>query len=81
MRAAKQVVNGFTRPAQTLVNAHYQGYLEKGTQRGTYVINTVGENLVAMALPEGATAGSAASPSRRRAPKLKAKSKGEKRGR
>lgn len=40
-------------PAQTLVNAHNQGYLDKGGERGTYVVNTVGENLVAMALPEG----------------------------
>src|SRR5215831_12991867 len=45
------------RPEQTLVNAHHQGYLDKGSERGTYVINTVGENLVAMALPEGANSG------------------------
>lgn len=48
------------RPAQTLVNAHAQGLLDRG-ERGAYSINTVGENLVAMALPsEGkarATAG------------------------
>jgi len=37
-------------PAQTLVNAHAQGLLNRG-ERGAYVINTVGENLVAMALP------------------------------
>jgi hypothetical protein len=42
----------FTRPAQTLINAHTQGYMDKGTERGTYVVNTVGENLVAMALPD-----------------------------
>jgi hypothetical protein len=53
-------------PAQTLVNAHNQGYLDKGAQRGTYTINTVGENLVAMALPEGAAAKTAANASRRR---------------
>ncbi len=41
------------RPDQTLVNAHNQGYLDKGGERGTYVVNTVGENLVAMTLPEG----------------------------
>jgi hypothetical protein len=40
------------RPAQTLVNAHSQGLLDRG-ERGSYVINTVGENLVAMALPSG----------------------------
>jgi hypothetical protein len=38
-------------PAQTLVNAYTQGYMDKGPERGTYVLNTVGENLVAMALP------------------------------
>lgn len=42
--------------AQTLVNAHQQGFLDRG-DRGAYTINTVGENLVAMALPSdgGAT--------------------------
>lgn len=49
----------FTRPAQTLGNAHNQGYIDKGTERGTYVLNTVGENLVAMALPDGVKAGAA----------------------
>jgi hypothetical protein len=44
------------RPAQTLVNAHAQGYLDK-TERGAYAVNTVGENLVAMALPEGGSSG------------------------
>jgi hypothetical protein len=48
-------------PAQTLVNAHNQGYLDKAT-RGNYVVNTVGENLVAMALgsspsPRGSKSG------------------------
>jgi hypothetical protein len=43
-----------TRPkkiAQTLVNAHHQGLLDKGSEKGSYVINSVGENLVAIALP------------------------------
>lgn len=40
--------------AQTLVNAHYQGLLDRG-ERGAYIINTVGENLVAMALPADGT--------------------------
>lgn len=44
-------------PAQTLVNAHNQGYLDKGAERGTYAINTVGENLVAMALPDNGKVG------------------------
>lgn len=38
-------------PGQTLINALHSGLLNKGGQRGTYLINTVGENLVAMALP------------------------------
>lgn len=39
-------------PSQTLVNAHGQGYFDKA-DRGRYALNTVGENLVAMALPQG----------------------------
>jgi len=39
------------KPIITLGNAHRDGLLDKGSERGTYVINTVGENLVAMALP------------------------------
>ena len=38
------------RPSQTLVNAHHLGLLDRG-ERGTYTLNTVGENLVAVALP------------------------------
>jgi hypothetical protein len=37
-------------PVQTLVNAHGQGLLDRG-EPGAYSINTVGENLVAVALP------------------------------
>lgn len=40
-------------PSQTLINAHNQGLLDKTGERGAYAINTVGENLVAMALPGG----------------------------
>jgi hypothetical protein len=40
-------------PGQTLINAHSQGYLDKAGERGAYSVNTVGENLVAMTLPEG----------------------------
>lgn len=39
-------------PAKTLSNAKDMGYLDK-IDRGTYKINTVGENLVAMTLPGG----------------------------
>ncbi len=41
------------KPSQTLVNAHSAGLLNKGAERGTYTISTVGENLVAVALPSG----------------------------
>jgi hypothetical protein len=57
-------------PAQTLVNAHHQGLLDRG-ERGAYTLNTVGENLVAVALPaEGGE--------RRARPGGKRKSKGKK---
>jgi hypothetical protein len=45
----------FTRPAQTLRNAHTLGYLDKGGEKGTYQLNTVGENLVSMTLPANGT--------------------------
>ena len=38
-------------PGQTLRNAHQQGLLDKGSQAGSFAINSVGENLVAMTLP------------------------------
>ncbi|MGH6826495.1 hypothetical protein [Methyloceanibacter sp.] len=41
------------KPGQTLINAHQSGYLDKAADKGAYQINSVGENLVAMALPEG----------------------------
>lgn len=44
-----------TVPGQTLRNAAHAGYLDR-TERGKYRLNTVGENLVAMVLPEGGTA-------------------------
>ena len=40
------------RPAQTLVNAFSQGLLDRGKQ-GRYRLNSVGENLVAVVLPDG----------------------------
>lgn len=40
-------------PSKTLHNASILGYLDKGSARGSFRINTVGENLVAMAMPEG----------------------------
>jgi hypothetical protein len=43
--------NRMPKPAQTLLNAHAQGLLDKGGERGKYTLSTVGENLVAVALP------------------------------
>ena len=60
------------RPAQTLVNAHRAGVLDKA-ERGQYSINTVGENLVAITLPSADASGSA--PRRRTTAKKKAKNK------
>ena len=59
------------RPAQTLVNAHSAGLLDKGTDRGTYQINSVGENLVAVSLPS--SAGSTPTKRKKSDKKLKAK--------
>lgn len=44
------------KPAQTLINAHNGGLLDKAAERGSYAISTVGENLVPMALPSGSGA-------------------------
>ena len=44
------------RPAQVLVNAYQDGVLDRG-RTGHYKLNSVGENLVAMALPGTAEAG------------------------
>jgi hypothetical protein len=46
-------------PAQTLINAFNSGYLDKTSERGRYRLNAVGENLVAMVLPEGEAAATA----------------------
>jgi hypothetical protein len=43
----------FGNPLQTLNNAHKLGLLDRGPERGTFLINSVGENLVAMTLPDG----------------------------
>jgi hypothetical protein len=47
--------NRLPRPAQTLINAHTNGLLDKGANRGEYLISTVGENLVAVSLPGNAS--------------------------
>ena len=46
-------------PGKTLRNAHGVGLLDKGADAGTFRLNTVGENLVAMTLPGGAIDSSA----------------------
>lgn len=43
----------FSNPNKTLNNAHMQGLLDRGKDKGTFVINSVGENMVAMTLPSG----------------------------
>lgn len=64
-------------PGQTLRNACYNGLLDKASDRGSFKINTVGENLVAVTLPSE----SAVSPSaKKKVPRKSAskKSKGKK---
>lgn len=39
-------------PIQTLRNASFNGLIDKAENKGFYKINTVGENLVAMTLPQ-----------------------------
>lgn len=57
---------------QTLVNAHTQGLLNRG-ERGLYTISTVGENLVALALPtDGGTVGVKRSAKKKKAKQKKA---------
>jgi len=51
-RLAKR--NRFKNPTVPLANAFKVGYLDKA-ERGSYRLNSVGENLVAMALPGGAS--------------------------
>ena len=45
----------FANPLQTLSNAHTLGLLDKGSEKATFTINSVGENLVAMTLPGDGT--------------------------
>jgi len=44
-----------TNAGQTLINAAHSGYLDKAEETGSYKLNAVGENLVAMTLPGGQT--------------------------
>jgi hypothetical protein len=62
-------------PDATVRNAHTLGYLEKGTTKGKFVINSVGENLVAMVLPDSSSSG-AVSGRRRRLRKPNGRARG-----
>lgn len=61
-------------PATTLNNAYKLGLLDKGTERGKYSINSVGENLVAMTLPQQTTPPSSR-PKKQKTKKVNNKSK------
>jgi len=63
----------FHKPIVTLHNAVKRGYLDKGRDRGSFRINTVGENLVAMAMPGGGD--KAASPGRTKSARARRRSK------
>lgn len=47
-----------TNPGQTLRNAFQSGLLDRAGEKGQFRLNAVGENLVAMVLPEGEGGGS-----------------------
>jgi hypothetical protein len=69
--AARAIGQGgrFKKPAQTLVNAHQQGLLDR-SPAGGYVLSHVGENLVAVAMgAEGTSPAPRKNASRRRARK------------
>ena len=61
----------FRNPLATLNNAHRTGWLDRGGDRGAFSINAVGENLVAMALPDGDTSAAGRAPRRKKAGKKK----------
>jgi len=66
----------FKSPIMTLNNAKNQGYLDSPS-KGEFTINSVGENLVAMALPGGEAAadGKRRKPAKKRAEKARASRK------
>lgn len=59
----------FSNPLNTLGNAHKMGLLDKAGEKGTFTINSVGENLVAMTLPDGGSVKK--SPAKQKAAKKK----------
>lgn len=64
------------RPQQVLVNTYAAGLFDKAGSPGQYRLNSVGENLVAMVLPEQANSTSAISnKARKNKPKAKKKAK------
>ena len=63
-------------PGQTLRNAAFNGLLDKGSSKGSFRINTVGENLVALTLPAGD--GAKPIPTKRKKKKIPAKAKSKK---
>jgi len=69
------------KPTNTLNNARKAGYLDSA-DRGTFTLNNVGENLVAMAMP-GGNAGAKApkTKGRKRSPAKKASKKARSKGR
>lgn len=64
----------FNNAVLTLNNSKKQGLLDKGSERGKFALNTVGENLVAMTLP-GQSNGSAKIPNARKSKRNSAKRK------
>jgi hypothetical protein len=59
----------FKNPLQTLANAHILGLLDRGSEKATFTLNSVGENLVAMTLPGSGNS----SPGPKKAKKVAAK--------
>lgn len=59
----------FKKPIMVLANAHTSGLLDKGSERGSYSINAVGENLVAMTLPISSNAKRQSTPGTAKSPK------------
>lgn len=67
IEAARAIGQGgrFTKPAQTLVNAHQQGLLDRPAA-GEYTISNVGENLVAVTLGAEGGDGTTGAPKRKK---------------
>ncbi|WP_243336980.1 hypothetical protein [Anaeromyxobacter soli] len=67
----------FKLPSATLNNSVGLGYLDRGSERGKYRLNAVGENLVAMALPGNGSSRAPATGRARRKPREAAKPSGK----